>query len=314
MGRGSPRDCMRCAMRVARWAIWVNAVLGVFKVAVGYLAKSVAVGADGLQSFTCALVALLVAQSMKLGRRRPDARFPYGYGKAEFVVSFFSQTFLCGLGLFMLVSAGYLLAIGRADIPHPIALPVALLSVAANRILYQACGCAAARTNSVALAANADQNRADMLSSCAVVVGVGMALAFPSFPVFDTLAAAMVALLIVIDALRAWIKDARVLADGALPGLLRRRVERMVRETPGVAAVKFVDARHLGSGYWLDIGVDVAPDQSVSQVDRLAAGLRADLLRQVEAIGGVEVYVYEQPSAAAPALADHSTVASSASA
>jgi cation diffusion facilitator family transporter len=280
----------------------VNLVLGAFKVAVGYLAKSVAVGADGLQSLTCALVALLVAQSMKLGRRRPDARFPYGYGKAEFVVSFFSQTFLCGLGLFMLVSAGYLLTSGRADIPHPIALPVAFLSVVANRMLYQACGCAAKRTNSVALAANADQNRADMLSSCAVVLGVAIATAFPSLAIFDTLAAGTVALLIVVDALRAWIKDARILADGALPGLLRRRVQRMVRGTSGVVAVKFIDARHLGQGYWLDIGVGVAPDWSVSDADHLATRLRADLLRSVQAIEGVEVYAYAEPSMGVPAV------------
>ena len=62
-------------------------------------------------------------------------------------------------------------AIGRSMPPRLFALPVALVSVLGNYLLWKLCRCAGHATDSAGLLANATQNRADMLSSAAVATG-----------------------------------------------------------------------------------------------------------------------------------------------
>jgi cation diffusion facilitator family transporter len=288
----APQRCRRCAARVAVRVIVINAVLGVFKLATGVFARSAAITVDGIQSLACALVGGFVAAGMRVSRRPADRRYPYGYGKAEYLVSLLSYSALFGLGVFMFVSAGLLLLAGRSEPPMALALPVALISVVANYLMFAACRCAGEATGSAGLRANAGQNYADMLSSCSVALSVALCQLGPAFYFFDALAAVAAAVMIMVDAAACWRADLRVVLDHPLQRRLLRRVRREAAGTDGVQQIHFVRGRRTGNGLSIQLGLCVPPGATVAEAQRIGARVRGNIMRKLGRVRDVDVFSY----------------------
>ena len=198
--RPTPQKCNRCAHRVAVLAIVGSLFLGVFKVSLGLFARSASVTADGLESFAVAIGAIFVVGGLRFGQRPADCDFPYGYGRIEFLVSVLSYAGLFGLGLFMAIGSGLLLADGRFSGPKLISLPVAAISVLSTFLLYSSLQCAGKSTGSAGLLAGAQQNLADTLTSSVVLISVALAQLGPAFYWCDSLGMGIVGLVIMKDA------------------------------------------------------------------------------------------------------------------
>lgn len=74
-------------VKISVIGIFVNAVLVVFKLAVGFLSNSIAIILDGVNNLTDALSSVVTIIGTKLAGRAPDKKHPYGYGKLEYVSS-----------------------------------------------------------------------------------------------------------------------------------------------------------------------------------------------------------------------------------
>lgn len=303
MGPSSRSACDRCASRTASASIWVNAGLGVYKFAIGSLARSAGVAVDGVQSLACAAVAGLVVAARRLSGKPASRDYPYGYGKAEFLVAVASFAGLFGLGLFMLVSSLFLLEAGRSAPPNPVAIPVALISVIANHRLADACACAGRVTSSAGLMANAAQNRADMVSSCAVLLGTSLSQIGPDFYFCDSLSAVVAALLILRESAVGWWEHMQVLVDRPLPEAARARVATIAESVPGVAATRFVETTQMGKQTAIDLGVDLPDATTVAEADRLGAEIRRRVLETLAWVGRIDVYPFPHPTPHAGASA-----------
>jgi len=297
--RGS-RDCERCASRTASASIWVNAGLGVFKFVTGSLARSAGVAVDGVQSLACAAVAGLVVAARRLSGKPATRGYPYGYRKAEFLVAVASFAGLFGLGVFMLVSSIVLLKAGRSAPPHPIAIPVSLISVFSNRMLADACECAGRVTRSAGLTANAGQNRADMVSSCAVALGTALSQIGPSFYFCDSLSAVLAALLILRESAVGWWEHMQVLLDRPLTDAARARVAAIAESVDGVAAARFVETTQMGERTAIDLGIDLPEAATVGDADRIGSEIRQRIMIQLAWVGRVDVYPYPNEPPARP--------------
>lgn len=291
-GDPAPQQCARCAAKVAWGTIAVNGILGVFKMGAGALTESAAISVDGIQSLACAIVGCFVAAGMKIGRRPADARFPHGYGKAEFLVSILSYSGLLGLGVFMLGSSTYLLLAGRSSPPMLFALPVAVISIVANYLMFAACRCAGNAISSAGLLANAGQNHADMLSSCSVALSVVLCQIGPSFYFFDALAAIIAAAVIIVEAASCWWDDMQVLLDRAANPAVLARARATALAVDGVEAIRFARGRRLGAGESLEIGVILQATRSVEEAQRICAGVRQEVMCRMAAVQSALVLPY----------------------
>ena len=173
----------------------VNIALSVIKIAIGLLAASLALIADGIHSFSDVATDVAVLLGLRLGSKEPDQSHPYGYGRAE--------TFSAGLvALILIVVGGAMiyyatLAIARDEMTVPCfgVLVAAVISIAAKEWLYKATQKVAIQSHSPALYANAWHHRSDALSSVAVVAGY-VSLKF-GFGHGDQVAAITVGLMII---------------------------------------------------------------------------------------------------------------------
>ena len=281
--------CVACGQRVPWYAFAGNLSLTVFKVVVGILGGSKALIADGVHSFTDVIGTSVILISCRIAGRPADEGHHYRHGKADFMSSAFIYIVLLVIsaGLFV----GGLAAVVAWDMTRPSFVTVlgALVSIFYNVIMYQLGTCAGRKNGSPALMANAFENRADAVSSVAVVIGI--ILAMTVHPVCDPLAAMIVGVIIFANCVVELRKAVGGLMDRALPAETMDRIGDVVRTQRGVREVTFVRSRSVGNRYWLDVGICVKRSLPVGRADAIADQVRAELMRRSSHIHTVEVFV-----------------------
>lgn len=266
-----------------------DGLLAGLKLSVGVLASSQALIADGIHSLSDLVTDLGVLVTARLAGQAPDQQHPYGHGRFETLGTL-------ALGAVLLLVAGGLAqdSIARllhADVvvPGVAALLVALLSILAKEWLYRRTRKVAQATDSQLLQANAWHSRSDALSSVAVLIGVGGAMA--GWPWLDLLAA------LVVTAMIAWIgwkllaQSAWELVDSGLPAAELAAIRSTVCGISGVQDVGRVRSRSMGPDILLDLDILVAPELSVSEGHQLAWQVQQALKRSFPRLRTVQVHV-----------------------
>lgn len=297
-----PEKCQKCGQRVPYITLTGNLTLGAIKCIAGSLSGSVALTVDGFHSLTDGVGTIFVLISLRISAKPRDASHPYGYGKVEFIASLVVFTALIGVGIVFFVESTAILMEGRQKAPDMLGFLVAMVSVAANFIMFNFNLCAGKKLNSPALTANGYENLTDFLSS--IPVGVGIAAAQFGYYFCDPLAGVLIAMLIVFNATREWWHSLNNLMDRAGPGATRRRIRAVAESVDGVLATGRVRTRLVGQRLWVDLDVLVSPRCSVSQASRVADEVRGRLLHKAKHVEDVVVYYSATRPRAEAGLAD----------
>ncbi len=287
--------CQRCARAVPWFSFWGNLGLAIYKLTVGIFGRSAALVADAIHSFTDVVGSSSIVVVTKLSRKPPDARYPYGRGKAEFVGAVFVYTILVFFAVLIMIGSVKILLGHRSERPHFITAFGSAVSVVHNYLMYRFETCVGRRTHSPAIMADAFENRADAISSLAAVIGIIGALFV--HPACDGIAALVVALIIFYNCL-GQLKEAAIgLMDGGMPDDVLQYVRQAALGQTGVLGLKFLRSRRTGARYWVDLGIEVPPDLPLEQADRIAATLRSRIQRAPQC-HHADVYVLPADSAA----------------
>lgn len=271
-----PKKCIACAKRVPVVCFFSNFTLAVFKMSVGHLTGSKGLFADGIHSLSDVVATFSVIVSLKISDKGDDPQYPYGRGKIEFISCVFVYSILCAVAMFILYEATSSIISGGHKTPNLIAIFSAVVSVIANIILYRVGLCAGRAVNSPAIIANANENKADMLSSIAVIFGViGSNL---GYTFSDPLAAVMVGLIILKTALTLGWKAIEELIDTSLPVEKLKVLNEIIMGVKGVERVNYIKTRQIGKQYWLDVGVQVPPELLVRTGDVISQVVRYEIM------------------------------------
>lgn len=267
------------AIRSTWVSIAVNLLLTVVQVAVGLLARSQALVADGLHSLSDLVADAVVLFASRHSRKDADADHPYGHQRFENGASLALGALLLAVGVGMLWSALHKLS-APADIPrvHAAALWVALLALAAKEGLFRYMLVIAKRVKSSMLVANAWHARSDAASSLVVALGIVGNLA--GYPILDPIAALIVGLLISrMGAGFAW--DAlHDLMDRAVDEREVDAIRATLLETPGVDGVHDLRTRKMGDMVVVDAHIEIDGRISVEQGHDIAVAARDAVMRR----------------------------------
>ncbi|MFT4713995.1 MAG: cation diffusion facilitator family transporter, partial [Candidatus Azotimanducaceae bacterium] len=242
----------------------LDAALGFLKVAVGVLANSHALIADGIHSFSDLVTDVLVWIFNKIGANDPDDEHPYGHAKFETF-----GTLILGI-ILILVAAGLifdsmqrLLDVEAVSIPAWPAIAAALVSIAAKEWLYRITQALGNKTKSRLLLANAWHHRSDALSSVIVLIGVGGAMVGVLW--LEMLAAMGVALMIAQIGWKLSRQSVEELVDTALAESYVDQIKEKIEGVEGVRGVHSIRTRRMGNDVLADIHLQVEPFISVSE-------------------------------------------------
>ncbi len=265
-------------IRALKISLAVLGVTAVLQAVVVVFTGSVALLGDTLHNLADALTAVPLAIAFTLGRRLPNRRYTYGYGRAEDLAGVVVVLFI----VLSAAAAGYTAVrrlIEPADVNYVGAVAAAgVIGFLGNEAVARYRIRVGREIGSAALVADGLHARTDGFTSLAVVVGaVGVALGYPR-------ADPIVGLLITVAILFV-LKDAaaqvyRRLMD-AVDESLVDEVESVLQGTPGVNALGAVRVRWIGHALRAEAEVVVAGDLSLVEGHRIAEQAQHRLLHEV---------------------------------
>ena len=277
-------------------ALWISfAALGVttlIQAAVVVLSGSVALLGDTMHNASDALIAIPLAVAFIIGRRPPNRRYTYGYGRAED---------LAGIVIVLMITLSSVLvaweAISKLIHPHratalAAVAGAALAGFAGNEVVARYRIRVGRRIGSAALVADGLHARADGFTSLAVLIGAGgVALGW-------TWADPVVGLLItvaILAVLRQAARDIyRRLMDAVDPAVVAR-AEEVLAETPGVLAVGHVRMRWTGHQLRAECEVVVDPGATVLRAHEVTVAAEHNLLHAMPGLVAALVHADPDP-------------------
>ncbi len=282
--------------------LWISlAVLGataLAQAAVTALSGSVALLGDTLHNAADALTAVPLGVAFVLGRRPPDRRYTYGYGRAED---------LAGIAIVAAVAvssaAACYMAVSRLAHPRHVGdlaavAAAALAGLAGNEIVAVYRVRAGRRIGSAALVADGLHARADGLTSLAVLLGAGGAALGWTW-------ADPAAGLVITAAILALLREAareifRRLMDAVDPALVEA-AEQALRAAPGVLGTGQVRLRWTGHRLRAECEIVVAPDITAAQAHQVSHGAEHALRHAIPRLSAALVHAGPQgPRGALP--------------
>lgn len=265
-------------------------MLGVAKVAVGWLANSQALIADGIHSFSDLLTDFMVLYAAKHSHKEADEDHPYGHGRIETLatVSLGCVLILIAIGVAYdsvrrLNEPGILLDLAS------LSLMIAIISVASKEWIYRYTIAAARRLRSDMLMANAWHSRSDAFSSIVVVIGIAGTLF--GYPYLDGIAAVVVAAMIArigFDLVRS---STRELIDTALDAEKISAIRAHIFAVKGVRSIHMLRSRKSAGDAFIDVHIQVDPRLSVSEGHQIGDAVRRRLMKEVDIVTDVTVHI-----------------------
>jgi len=239
---------------------------------------SVALLGDTLHNVADALTAVPLAIAFSLGRRPPNRRYTYGYGRAED---------LAGITIVLFIVLSSALAAYEAvqrllqpqDVRHLYAVALAgVLGFVGNEVVARYRISVGKEIGSAALVADGLHARTDGFTSLAVVLGaIGVALGFRQADPIVGLLITIAILSVLRDAAR---QVYRRLMDAVDEDLVEK-VEIVLRDTPGVLATGEVRLRWIGHALRAEAEVVVGRELSLIEGHRVAEQAQHRLIHDV---------------------------------
>ena len=269
------------ALVVSLGGLGATAALQVFVVV---LSGSVALLADTIHNFSDALTAVPLGIAFWLGRRPPNRRYTYGYGRAEDLAGIFIVAMIA-------LSAGVAAwqAIARLTDPQAIDSPgwvaaAGIIGFAGNELVATYRIRIGRRIGSAALVADGLHARTDGLTSLAVL---GAALgSMAGWQLADPIIGLAISAAI-LNVLRNAARDIyRRLMDRVDPDLVDR-VEQQLTHVSGVQTVDRVRIRWIGHELHADADVALDPTLDLAAAHDVLEDARHELLHSVPRLGDI---------------------------
>ncbi|MCX7024982.1 MAG: cation diffusion facilitator family transporter [Spirochaetes bacterium] len=279
-------------------AISGNAILAFAKITVGIVAGSLAVVSDGVDSSTDVAIAFMTLVAARVAFKPGDREHPYGHSRAETVATALLAfiVFFAGSQL-LLAAAGGLLSGERPEMPGTIAVWVTMVSILGKLALAWSQFHYGKLAKSGMLVANGKNMQGDVVTSIAVLVGLGASFGL-GLPVLDRVLALLVSLWIIKNAIGIFLEANTELMDGTSDHGPYAEVFGAIATVRAAGNPHRTRIRRLGSFLIVDTDIEVAPDITVSAAHVIAIEVEQaikdrlpevyDVIVHVEPVGNLE--------------------------
>ncbi len=222
-------------------SILLNFVITIAEIIGGLLSGSLALLSDSLHNFSDGMSLLASYFAIKIGERKANERYTFGYKRAEILVAFMNSAVLVGVSLFLLVEA-YRRFKHPEPIDGPLMLGVALIGLTANLVSVSLLHDHSHESMNVRSAYL--HLMSDTLSSVAVVIG-GIMIIRWNVTWVDPLVTVLIALYILREAYEILRESIEVLME-ASPELDLGAIKAEIESIPGVKNAHHFHAWRIG--------------------------------------------------------------------
>ncbi|XOB42579.1 MAG: cation diffusion facilitator family transporter [Candidatus Nealsonbacteria bacterium] len=254
---------------------FVNLGLGISKLVFGFLTGSVALIADGIDSSLDVFSSFVIFLGLRTARKPVDEKHPYGYWKAESLAGFLVTILLAVSGIWILYEAVMRFFEEKIVKLSVGAIVVIIISILITEILARLKFHYGRKYQSLALVADAEHSRADVISSIGVLVGLGLVRYF-------NLADAIIALFIGGYILYQAFQIGREITDSLLD-VANKDVEERIRKIclSHKIEISQLKTRKIGAANFAEIKIKLPPKLKVEDVQKIINVLEERLLKNI---------------------------------
>lgn len=279
-------------VKAARISMLSNSLLVSIKLTVGILMGSVAVLSEAIHSGLDLLAAIIAYYAVGKSGKPADERHPYGHGKWENVSGVVEALLILAAAIYIIYEAAQRL-MGEAEIEH-LGLGTVVMAISAlvnwfvSRYLFKV----ARETRSVALEADAWHLRADVYTSIGVLAGLVL-IAVTKITILDSVAAIIVALLIIKSSIQLTINAMGDIFDVKLPAEDEAKVREILSRHEG-DCIDFhrLRSRKSGSARFIDMHIVVPRKWSIEEAHKESDRIESEIR---EALPNTEVIIHIDP-------------------
>ena len=282
--------------KVAKRSFFVQLMVGLSELAMGVFTVSIALIADGIQSFADAGVSLIVWIGLRLSRKKPDKRFHFGYHRVETLSSIVAALFMAIIGGITLYESYRELLSPTAVVDPLLALVVASAATLVSSLLLIYKRRAAEKYGSLSLKTDASNSIKDVLSSITAFVGIALSGYF-NLPQTDAIAGIIISLFVFTMVYPILKEASLVLLDSYHCPETIAAIENIANSTTQVKKVHSIRMRKLGSYLIGDMHIVLRNDMTVEEAHVIASQIEERTIKEFDEIIEMNVIIepYKQP-------------------
>jgi cation diffusion facilitator family transporter len=277
--------------RVLYRVLFLNLVVAIVKIVLGYSTGAVSILTDGFHSLTDSASNVVALVAVSVARQPPDANHPYGHRKYETMASLAILIFLIVVLVQVLSAAADRLVNGGTPRVFPEGIGLMTVTLVVNLFVVAYEMREGRRLNSEVLRADAKHTRSDVLTSVAVLgalLGVWW-----GYPLLDPLAAILVAGFIGHAGWSILQEASRILADEAV--IPEVDVRRVVRSVPEVIGCEKIRTRGATDHAFLDLHLWLPGDTPLQDAHATSHVVKDRLMAQFPQLADVVIHIEPPP-------------------
>jgi cation diffusion facilitator family transporter len=276
--------------RVAKRSFAVQLIVGFVEVFAGLFTLSVALIADGVQSFADAGVSLIVWMGLRISRKKPDRRFPFGYHRFETLSSITAAIFMGVLAGFLMYSSYQELLNPKPIIDPLLSMVVALGAAVTSAFLLIYKRRAAKKYKSTALKTDATNSIKDVLTSVTAFTGIALSLFF-GLTQTDAIAGIVISLFVFTMVYPIVRESSLVLMDAFDDPEILSEIEETTKKTKNVKQIQNIRLRKVGSYLIGDAQVVLDADLTVRDAVKIAREIEENIKEEFSDIIEMKIII-----------------------
>lgn len=284
---------IRTKSRAAGLSVASNSLLIAIKIAAGAITGSIAIITEAVHSLIDLLASVIALTSVRKADEPADTEHPYGHEKLENLAAAIEGMLILVGAAVIIYEATHRLVVGAKVQTLGLGIAVMAVSAIANFAISAFLSRQAKALDSPALEGDAVHLRTDAFTSIGVLCGLVL-VEVTGRSSFDSIAALVVAVAIVVSGLRIITRSSRVLVDEALPATEMDRIEAAIAaaRSPEVAGYHKLRARRAGSRRYVDLHVQFRSGTSLERAHGLAHDMRSAIEAELPA---ADVLIHVEP-------------------
>jgi cation diffusion facilitator family transporter len=276
--------------RVAGVSVLAAIFLTVIKLVIGIITGSLGLISEALHSGLDLVAAVVTYFSVRFSDNPPDREHNFGHGKIENISAFIETILLLITCVWIIYEASHRLISGNTQIEiSKWSYVVVIISIIVDFTRSRALGRVAKKYNSQALEADALHFSTDIWSS--TVVLLGLICANFGFFFADSIAALMVAFIVIIITYRLGKRSIEVLLDYA-PKEKQSSIVNILNSIPELNAFRNLKVRTAGPYTFVSVTVTLNPQLMLKYAHEICDKVENEICREVEKC---DVIVHVEP-------------------
>ncbi len=285
----SEKSSLEKGENVAKISSFAVALIGLAKGIVGFFSGSIALLAQAVDSLTDVFASLAVYVGLKVARRRPTERFPYGYYRAETFASLIVAAFIVVSGVAILrESIMRFLQPEVVSFPH-VALSVVAISIPFLYFLAKYNKKIGEEINSQAIVGQAKDFTLDVFSS--VLVFVGVLSSYLGTPWIEALIGVLISVFILKAGAELGRDAVLTLMDAVVKPEHIGKIRRLAEEVQGVMGVHDIKIRKSGPFCFGEMHMKAEEGLSVEKAHAIAEEVERKAKQECEELETLMIHM-----------------------